>query len=206
MKYIAGALTFFATLLFLTPLASAHVIVHPSQAPAGQSQIFTVTMPNERDGVQVTKLKLMLPPGLKYVTPTVLPGWQITTKDAKNSRGELQVAAIIWSGGHLKPGLGAQLSFAAETPEKATNLHWKAYQTYSDGTVVSWDQKPTKSDMQSDPTVDPYSVTHIVSSTTDDASTPSSDTTNRTIAIVALVLSVLALIIALREFLRFPSK
>ena len=172
-----------ALLLGLPALASAHVLVSPKQVNVATDQTFTVSVPNERD-VAVTKVKLALPKGLGEVTPTVHPGWTITkTGDS-----------IVWSGGTVPAGQRDDFSFNSQAPASAGEIDWKAYQTYADGYMVSWDQKPSGSD-DSNGTKGPYSVTNVINDFKPADTT--SMLSDRTIAYSALVISIAAFFIAL---------
>lgn len=117
----------------------AHVEVMPEEVVVAVRQDFTTGVPNEKD-IPTTQVRLVIPAGLESVTPYVKPGWEIETK--KTGEGEdALVTEIIWSGGEIGVGLRDSFVFRAMIPSEATTLVWKAYQTYSDGTVVSWDQE-----------------------------------------------------------------
>lgn len=185
MKKLTGISTIIAVLVLLSPaIASAHVIVTPGQADVGQELVFSVSVPNERT-TPVTSLKLAIPKGVDVVTPTVTPGWTITTTGSGDN-----ITAITWTG-QIPVGQREDFSFGAQAPANATQLDWKAYQTYADGTVVHWDQKPAGSDDASG-NAGPYSVTKVV----DDLTTPSAassinkDTLALVLSVAALVLSI----------------
>ncbi len=121
-----------------TPMVtSAHVVVSPHDALTGEYETFTTSVPNEKD-IAVTGIRVVIPDTIESVTPTVKPGWDIQTKKS----GE-KITEISWTGGSIGPELRDEFSFSAHLPTAAGELHWKAYQTYQDGTVVSWDQKPS---------------------------------------------------------------
>lgn len=144
---------------------SAHVVVKPSEVTTADFQTFSVSVPNEKDQ-PVTALKLVIPGGLKYVTPTQKSGWAI--EEQKSGTGETAtVTAISWTGGSIGVGLRDDFTFSAKTPDTPTQLQWKAYQTYADGTVVAWDQA-TQSDEEGSNT-GPFSVTQVVNETADQA-------------------------------------
>jgi uncharacterized protein YcnI len=152
--------------LMATGVASAHVVVRPGEAVTAGFQAFTMGVPNERD-TDTTELKLTMPAGLKYVSPTQKPGWQIDVE--KDGTGEdAVVKSITWSGGSVGVGFRDDFTFSAQVPAKATELQWKAYQTYADGTVVSWDQ-PASATKEEGGTSGPFSVTKVVATTQTDA-------------------------------------
>ncbi len=62
-----------------TGIASAHVAIKPCEAGAGTFQTFTTGVPNDKTGVAVSKLQLVTPERLNYVSPNVKPGWTIDT-------------------------------------------------------------------------------------------------------------------------------
>jgi len=193
-KLSLGILTVAVALLALPAAASAHVVVTPSQAGVGERVLFSVSVPNERQ-VAVSSITLTIPMGIENVQPNVAAGWNITT--AEGSGGD--ITDITWTG-NIPVGQRADLAFKAQVPASATELDWRASQTYADGTVVSWNQKPTSSKKDADSaTSGPYSVTKVA----DDLSAPASHTTNSTKGTVALLCSVAALVLSLGSlFLR----
>lgn len=151
------------SILIFIPLMSvpayAHVIVTPNQIGVAAETIFSVSVPNEKD-VAVTQVKLLIPGGVTDVTPTAKEGWTIlTTFD-----GDHNISSVTWSG-TIPVGERQDFSFSAQAPGQTTELDWKAYQTYADGSIVHWDQKPAGSD---DATGDsgPYSVTKVINDLT----------------------------------------
>jgi periplasmic copper chaperone A len=135
----------------------------------------------------------MLPDGLKDIMPTVTPGWTITTSGSE----------IDWTGGSIPSGQRADFTFRAQVPASPTTLKWKAYQTYSDGSVVSWDQDPVPGHEEDD-SMTPYSQTTVIndltpSPTPETQSSNSSASTAETFAIVALALSAVSLGIVIRK-------
>jgi uncharacterized protein YcnI len=154
---LAGALTVLAT-LFVPAIAYAHVTVTPGQADVAQELVFNVSAPNEKL-VPVTSIKLLIPSGVSNVIPTSKDGWTITTT-TNGDNANPEITTINWSG-TIPVGQRQDFSFSAQVPGQATELDWKAYQTYADGSVVHWDQKPAGTD---DATGDagPYSVTKVI--------------------------------------------
>lgn len=161
-------------------VASAHVAVKPNEVTTASFQTFTVGVPNERD-TPTTKVKLLIPNGLDHVSPTQKTGWSITLD--KSGNGETaKVTAITWTaptgivddtlasswGGGIAVGMRDDFTFSAKAPASATELQWKAYQTYADGTVVSWDQAESNDGHGGDGTSGPFSVTKVVETTAQD--------------------------------------
>lgn len=175
-----------ALVLLLPAVAVAHVVVTPSRAGIGEELVFTVSVPNERN-VPVTSVKLDIPNGVEGVTPTMAPGFTISVTGSTNT-----TTSITWTGS-IPVGQREDLSFGAQVPARATQLDWKAYQTYGDGTVVHWDQKPTGND-DATGTAGPYSVTAIVNDLSSPSNTPTGNSSKTTLALVvsttALLLSI----------------
>jgi len=185
-------ITIFASLVPLS--ASAHVVVGPAQVGVGALQAFSVGVPNERDSATVA-LRLVIPGGLASVRPNVKPGWTIAM--AKTGSGDdARVTEITWTGGQIPPDQRDEFALSAQAPAQPTSLTWKAYQTYADGTVVSWDQAP---DGKGDEHIKPYSVTKVI----DDLATgPTTPATSAAMAQTALVIASLALLVAAAGFVR----
>ncbi len=151
MKKLFIALSLFLTFLSFTTLAFAHVTVSPKEVGIGQRVNFSVSVPTEGD-VPTTQVRLVIPEGLESVRPNVKPGWNIEIKsEAIGMKGDVlntgeeaprKVTEIIWSGGSIPAEQRDEFIFSAQAPADETKLVWKAYQTYEDGTVVSWDADP----------------------------------------------------------------
>jgi uncharacterized protein YcnI len=177
----------FAAGFLITTSVSAHVTVKPNQVGVGVFQSFSVGVPVEKD-VPTVGVRLVIPEGLEYVTPNVKPGWKITvTKDGTGE--DAKVTEINWTGGSIPAGQRDDFVFSAKAPIAATNVSWKAYQTYRDGTVVSWDQDPT---LPMTETAGPYSTTAVVDDLAADEPKEKNNT-SLTLSIIALVLSVIAI-------------
>jgi len=192
--------------IFITP-ALAHVIVYPHQAGIAATQDFTVSVPNERNN-PVTSVKLLIPKGLLDVSPNSTPGWDITTK-SKGSGDNETVREIDWNNGSIPVGQRAEFVFQAQVPPTPTTLPWKAYQTYSDGTIVSWDVDPAKmhnlSDAQQDELADKenkgeYSTTQVINDLSNQTATEGEITSLNNNFNLLMIISGGALIIAIAAF------
>lgn len=151
---------------------SAHVVVKPSDAKTGAYQTFTVSVPTEKNNPTVG-VKLDVPEGVSSVTPTLKPGWTIEI-DKQGTDDDAVVTAITWTGGEIEVGYRDEFTFSAKTPDQPTDLQWKAYQTYQDGTVVSWDQQPSAEDKEGG-TTGPFSVTKVAADSDQDKALKSAD-------------------------------
>ena len=170
-------------------VASAHVIVKPSTAGIGSVTTFSMGVPSETDQA-TTAVRLMLPDGLQEVQADIVPGWQVSVKTGTDAD---DVTEIDWTGGNIPSGEREEFMFNAQVPAQPTTLEWKAYQTYADGNVVSWDETPTANMPDDDAALTgPYSTTAVVDDLAP-VSTHTTDQTARTLAIVALLFSILAL-------------
>jgi uncharacterized protein YcnI len=192
--------------LYLTSfsIVSAHVVVKPDTAGIASFQTFNVSVPNEKDKA-VISLRLVLPDGLKSVTPTVKNGWHIQVN--KSDSGD--VTEISWTGGLIPVEQRDDFTFSAQVPASETILNWKAYQTYGDGTVVSWDQTPIANQSDEDrekmeqQNLGPYSQTKVINDlkkpTTDSTQPETSDQKTLLFSVAALALSALALALAFKN-------
>lgn len=195
MKKIAiYVLSVLSITLAVPGIALAHVVVTPAQAGVAEELVFNVSVPNERQS-DVTSVRLTLPKGVSDVAPTALAGWTIST-----SKSGAEVGSITWNG-DIPVGQRQDFSFSAQMPAAAAELDWRAYQTYADGTVVHWDQKPNGSDDASG-NAGPYSVTKVVN----DLNTSTSATSSSPRTTLALTLSIVAIAFSALAFLRTRKK
>jgi uncharacterized protein YcnI len=119
--------------------ASAHVRVESDNPSPGQTAVVTFRVPGESESnALTTQLRVDLP-DLTSVRTEVMPGWT-TRLDRATAAGT--VSAITWS---AAPGTGistdqfALFRMSLKLPE-GQSVSFPATQTYSDGTVVHWDQ------------------------------------------------------------------
>ncbi|WP_080836600.1 YcnI family protein [Cohnella massiliensis] len=115
--------------------ASAHVTVSPGEVAQGAYQVFTIRVPSEKDAA-TTEVKLDVPDGVEVLRFEPKPEWSYETET--NADGK--IVSVVWT--TSGSGLGAtefgEFRFQGRVAADATELVWKAYQTYSDGSVVEW--------------------------------------------------------------------
>lgn len=181
------------SLLFILSAGSAfaHVTVKPSQVNIGTFQVFDISVPVEKE-IPAVGIRLNIPEGLDYVSPTVKPGWKVDIK--KNSDGK--VTELAWSSGSIPAGQRDDFTFSAKVPTTSGTLQWKAYQTYKDGSVVSWDldadKQPVKENGEPDFSKSgPYSKTEVINDLQGGQVTMPKG--YEWLSVIALVLSLLAL-------------
>lgn len=133
--------------------ASAHVTVAAPGVTAGAADAtIVVRVPTESDTASTTGLKLQLPTDHPIAGVLVAPidGWTATIKNTKlatplkTDDGDITevVSEIDWragAGGGIKPGFFGQFTIiAGKLPDDVNSLTFKAIQSYSDGSSVSW--------------------------------------------------------------------
>lgn len=137
--------------------AVAHVTVNPGSAPKGGFEVLSFNVPNEEPNANTVKLEVELPTKypIAFVSTQPMPGWTVVTqkttlaKPVTTDDGQVTeaVSRISWTAtdGGLKPGEFDLFTISAgPLPTKPNKLVFKAIQTYSDGTVVSWIQQTVK--------------------------------------------------------------
>jgi uncharacterized protein YcnI len=124
-----------------TPPAWAHVHASSDNAVRGAMAIVTFQVPNESDkGAATTALTVALPDVAAAHTET-MPGW--TAKlDRDTASGT--VRSVTWTAvpnGGIGADQFALFRIAVQLPDTDT-VSFPATQTYSDGSIVKWDQPP----------------------------------------------------------------
>jgi uncharacterized protein YcnI len=219
-----AALTAAVAILVLgTPLAAnAHVKVSPNTATAGDDIQLTFRVPNEMENAGTVKVEIDLPTKTPFADaeyqPT--PGWTakvVTAKLAKpikNDGVEVTVAPtkVIFTadpGTQIKAGQFQEFALALDLTPDTGSVEFPTYPTYSDGTVVKWDEATPKSGDEPDnpaPTLyinDPApdsATTGIGVAATDAAS--STANTALILGTAGLALAVIALVLGLFAFVR----
>ncbi|MGX9789033.1 YcnI family copper-binding membrane protein [Mycobacterium sp. MMS18-G62] len=119
--------------------AWAHVRVTADNPAPGAYSVLTFKVPNESEkGALTTQLSVVLPT-VASASTEVLPGWSATL-DRDAAAGT--VRSVTWT---AAPGTGVGrdqfglFRISVKLPD-AESASFPATQTYSDGTVVKWDQ------------------------------------------------------------------
>jgi periplasmic copper chaperone A len=152
----ASASTMAAGLLaFGVSAASAHVNVNPDDPAAGGYTHLTFNVPNESPTAKTSKLEVSLPTDLPFNSVSVKPveGWTadlVTTTLPKpvtvaGATVTKAVTSVVWTADAAHQiGQNEYQAFSISVgvlPDAGTTVTLPATQTYTDGTVVKWDEK-----------------------------------------------------------------
>jgi uncharacterized protein YcnI len=168
-----------AVALALPAAASAHAKVSPPIGLEGESQVYTLAVPTEKEGLETTQVDFAPPSGFNIDSFVPAPGWKRTVQQT-GSGEDAVITKVTWTGGKVPTGEDAAFSFLA-SPSSAKTYTFGVRQTYSDGSVVDW-SGPESSDTPS-PTLDVKSSLGGGSSST--------------LAIVALIVGGIGILLAL---------
>jgi uncharacterized protein YcnI len=152
--HASAALGTAALLALAAPLAaSAHVRVDPDQAQAGSYAVLTFRVPTESATASTTKLEVDFPTSTPFSSVDYQPvaGWTavVTTsklakpvkiQDATITEAVTKVTWTAAAGAEILPGQFQQFAVTAGPVPDTTKVMMPAHQTYSDGSVVNWDQ------------------------------------------------------------------
>jgi uncharacterized protein YcnI len=166
--------------LVFAAVASAHARISPPIVEKDAPEVFTLSVPTEKEGATTTKIELTVPSDFPIDSVEPPPaGWTMNVK-ATGSGEEATIQGVTWSGGHVPTGQAAMFRFAAQA-NKTGSITFGVRQTYSDGSVVDWNG-PESSDT-------PSPVVKSLGSLGGGGG-------SSTLDIVALVLAIAALVIA----------
>jgi uncharacterized protein YcnI len=138
---VAAPATLYLGSAAATPPASAHVHASSDNAMRGAMATVTFQVPNESDkGATTTALSVTLPDVASARTET-MPGWTVRLdRDAASGT----VRSVTWTAAP-NGGIGvdqfALFRISVQLPDTDT-VSFPATQTYSDGSIVKWDQPP----------------------------------------------------------------
>ena len=153
----AGVVAASATMLVLAAPASAHITVSaPGAVRGGSDTTITFRVPDESDSASTVGLKIQIPTQTPIAGVLVLaaPGWTHTQKTVhlvqpvNTDVGPIDeaVSEVDWTAGiraGIRPGEFGEFTIQAGLLPDATQLTFKAVQTYSDGTQVAWIEVPS---------------------------------------------------------------
>jgi len=135
--WTAAVMAAIGTLAFAAG-ASAHARVSPPVGLSGQLQLFSLTVPTEKEGVTTSKV-VFTPPSDFSIDSLVPPprGWHMAVSST-GAGEDAVVQKVTWTGGSTPTGQDSLFQFVAE-PSKAGSYKFGVQQTYSDGSIVNWD-------------------------------------------------------------------
>jgi periplasmic copper chaperone A len=137
--------------------ASAHVHVDPASTSAGGFSQLTFKVPNESETAKTTKLTVTLPTGTPFTSVSVKPmdGWTAKITEAKlpapvtveGAAITKAASTVTWTADTAHQlGQHEYQTFSISVgrlPSAGTTVSLPAAQTYSDGTVVNWNEPET---------------------------------------------------------------
>jgi uncharacterized protein YcnI len=150
----AGTLTAGLVVLGATA-ASAHVSVVPEKTEANGDARLTFNVPNESKTAKTSKLEVKLPTDTPFTSVSVKPveGWtaKVITSDlpqpvtVEGTTVTQAPTSVVWTAdADHQIGQNQYQSFSlsvGKLPAEGTDMVLPAAQTYTDGTVVNWDEQ-----------------------------------------------------------------
>lgn len=138
--------------------ASAHVSVDPDDTGANGYSHLTFNVPNESPTAKTSKLEVKLPADTPFTSVSVKPveGWtaQVITSDlpkpvtVAGTTVTKAPSSVVWTADEAHQlGQNQYQSFSLSVgrlPAAGTTVTLKTAQSYTDGSVVNWDQEQTE--------------------------------------------------------------
>jgi uncharacterized protein YcnI len=133
---VMAAVTAAGVSLSLGSNAWAHAEISPPVALSKSTELFTLAVPTEKEGVRTTEVELTPPTGFGIDSFVPSPGWKREVESTGS--GESTVfQKITWTGGRVPTNEDAVFQFLA-SPDSSQKYTFRVRQIYSDGSVVDW--------------------------------------------------------------------
>jgi uncharacterized protein YcnI len=111
-----------------TPTAFGHAVIQPTASRPAEQQVYTLTVPNERDS-DVVSVALQVPSDIDSLLVEKKQGWRV----ALEREGD-RIGVVRWTGGRIEADQYDTFRFIARNPVQAGELVWKVIQRYTDAT------------------------------------------------------------------------
>ena len=131
-----GAALLVPALALAPSVASAHARVSPPVSVAGELQLYSLTVPTEKDNVTTAKIVLTVPSGFSIDSFAPSPGWNRVLQQTGNGNNAV-IQKVTWTGGRVPSGEDSLFQFLAQ-PAASQTYRFTVQQTYSDGSIVNW--------------------------------------------------------------------
>ncbi|MEU3985290.1 DUF1775 domain-containing protein [Streptomyces sp. NPDC026672] len=129
-----------AALLLLTGTASAHVRVFSDGAEEGNPATLRFRVPSEKADATTVRVEVTLPKGVTSTGAPPASGW--TREDvASAANGATRVMWTATAGHELKPDEHRYFDVRVGPLPKEPSIAFDVAQTYSDGSVVNWNER-----------------------------------------------------------------
>jgi uncharacterized protein YcnI len=210
-----GAATAATALVVATALpAFAHVTVSSPDASPGGFGKLVLRVPSESATASTTKVSVDLPKTSPFasVAAEPVPGWSVImtkrqlprpVKDDDGFNITEAVGTVTWTaepGKGLPPGEFEEFDLSVGPfPEKAGAVHLPTTQTYSDGSVVKWNEATPASGKEPEHPAPTLAVKAVA------ATSEKTDSLSRWLGGGGLVLGLVALVVALASRRRQPA-
>ena len=103
MKLPLATVLVAAAALVSASVASAHAHVSPPIVVKGESQVFTLAVPTEKENAQTTKVELTPPAGFSIDSFIDSPGWKRSVEQT-GSGEDAVITKVTWDGGKVPTG------------------------------------------------------------------------------------------------------
>jgi uncharacterized protein YcnI len=116
--------------------ALAHPVISPPVVEPSTAQVFTLSVPTEREDRTTTSIELTVPTGFAIDSFAPARGWRRKVSSTGSGEGAV-VTKVTWTGGNVPTGEDAIFQFNASASEARTYT-FEVRQTYDDLNVVDW--------------------------------------------------------------------
>jgi periplasmic copper chaperone A len=116
--------------------ALAHPVISPPVVEPSTAQVFTLSVPTEREDRTTTSIELTVPKGFAIDSFAPARGWRRKVSSTGSGEGAV-VTKVTWTGGNVPTGEDAIFQFNASASEARTYT-FEVRQTYDDLNVVDW--------------------------------------------------------------------
>jgi uncharacterized protein YcnI len=121
----------------LCATALGHAVISPPVVEPATLQVFTLSVPTEREDRTTTSIELTVPKGFAIDSFAPARGWKRKVSSTGSGEGAV-VTKVTWTGGNVPTEEDAVFQFNASA-SAAQTYTFKVRQTYDDLTVVDWD-------------------------------------------------------------------
>jgi uncharacterized protein YcnI len=116
--------------------AFAHAVISPPVVEPATLQVFTLSVPTEREDRLTTSIELTVPKGFAIDSFAPARGWKRKVSSTGSDEGAV-VTKVTWTGGSVPTEEEAVFQFNASAGSARTYT-FKVRQTYDDANVVDW--------------------------------------------------------------------